>query len=170
MEVERNQHERPLFFPKDEWCPELDEMRNEAMAAAAATSTNDNNRQVIPNGRELYAIFISYLIEFWRHEVELQKPQRFFSTVTGFGGETNWWDFDDDECTAASDNVSGGLLPKTRWQEVAETLWTQLLQLDICQEKFDPENARHLKGLAKIFERGDEVLKTIVRNYLSTLN
>jgi hypothetical protein len=156
-------YERPLFFPKEDMCPELAEMRNEVLMTDVPTASQ-LQQQTISNGRELYNILITYLLEFWRHEVEIRKPNNFFSTVTGFAGEGNWWDMVDDE---APEN---GGRKKTRWQEVAETLWTQLLRLDAYDEEFDPENARHLKGLAKIFERGDETLKTIVRNYLSALS
>jgi len=148
---------KPLFYA-DEPCPELEAMRQEM-------STDASRERAHVHSSTIYYILVTYLLEFWRHELELRQPKTYFSTVTGFQ-TNNWWD---NEVEASMEDVAAST-KKTRWQEMAESFFGQVLHLDHSGQEFNSENPKHLKGLAKIFELGDDNLKTIVRNYLTTID
>jgi len=141
---------KPLFYA-DRPCPELEAMRLE-------TSMDNSRERANVHSSTIYYILVTYLLEFWRHELELRQPQTYFSAVTGYQSN-NWWD----NVEAVDEDKDKS---KTRWQEMAEIFFTQLLHLE---QEFNSENPKHLKGLAQIFEHGDENLKTIARNYLATI-
>ncbi len=133
----------------------------------------------VAGGHVLFSILTSYLKDFWRHELELKciNEKDLWTKVTGISGA--WWDrveFSSDEAESSPEpnhqhhqqrmsNAARNSKKKTRWQEVAESLFAQMLKID----RFNPHNTKHIRGLHKILHKGDDELKTIVRNYLRTI-
>jgi len=101
----------------------------------------------------------SYLNDFWRHELEKSRgKKKMWDEITGFS--EGWW----------KDEEPSSIGVKTRWQEVGENFFRELLGLG---EVFDATNAHHLKLLAGLSQRaqkeGDTILQQIIWNYMRTL-
>jgi len=155
--------QQPMAVDTDDGTPFSEDLYSYELAVMRKESSQDNMRErAYQHGNTIFTILVTYLLEFWRHELEIKQPQRFFSAVTGFQSEACWWNHCVEEDLPEARR-------KTRWQEVAENFFGQILHLDHCGQEFDGDNPKHLRGLAKILERGDESIKTIVRNYVSTI-
>eukprot|EP01118_Nematostelium_gracile_P007970 TRINITY_DN2615_c0_g1_i6.p1 TRINITY_DN2615_c0_g1~~TRINITY_DN2615_c0_g1_i6.p1 ORF type:complete len:115 (+),score=30.15 TRINITY_DN2615_c0_g1_i6:207-551(+) len=100
----------------------------------------------------LAIILRDYLRDFGRHALEKQGAQR--DLIRGA-----WW----------NEFVEVETTPQivTRWQELAEKLWSLYLHLD-----FNPTDGKHLRLLARLYQvssEKDRDLANIIQNYLNSL-
>jgi hypothetical protein len=137
----------------------------------------------------LEQILKSYLIDFWRHQVEKDGGEvRLWdeitnNTFTTNGSSQSWWssaspepervlqdgeieDNPNSNTTSTSPSAVAAATGKTRWQYFAEQLFCLLLRMN--NGSFNA--SQHMEPLLKICNtHKDEELTTIVGNYVSTL-